>query len=63
MAIFDTNIASAKLTHVEKYKKSRIEDLNLFKNELNAEVHVSEDGKRATLKCMGQTTDVEIMQY
>ena len=63
MGNFDTNIASAKLTYVEKYKKARMEDLNLLKNALNAEVSVSEDGKRATIKCMGQTTDVEVIHY
>ena len=63
MASFNTNIASAKLTYVEKYKRARIEDLNLFKGALGAEVHVSDDGRRATLKCMGQITDVEIISY
>lgn len=46
---FDRAIANSKLSFAEKYKKASLDDLNVFKNTLGANVHVSADGKKATI--------------
>ncbi len=58
---FDRAIASSKLYYAEKYKKATMEDLQLFKEILGAEVVISEDGKRASITYNGETIDVAVV--
>ena len=60
MGSFERNIAMAKLTSVEKYKSATMEDLNLIRQDLGAEVIISADRKRATVIYSGVTTDVSL---
>ena len=58
---FDTAIARSKLYYAEKYGKAKIEDLNLFKEVLGAEVVMAKDGSAATIHCDGQSISVRIV--
>jgi len=58
---FDVAIANSKLSFAEKYKKASLNDLNMFKNTLGADVQISADGKIATIIINGQTTDVSVI--
>lgn len=60
-ASFDRTLAETKLFWCEKYKKASEGDLRIFENILNAEVVKSLDGKTARIKCMNNTTDVDII--
>jgi|GEM_PF-4401769 len=61
MGSFDNSIAMAKLTFIEKYKKAKVSDLNLIKEKLNAEVSFFDDGKKAKVSYLGQTTIVDVL--
>jgi len=63
MGSFDNPIAMAKLTFIEKYKKAKVSDLNLVKNKLNAEVSFFDDGQRARVTYLGQTTTVDVLHF
>jgi hypothetical protein len=58
---FDTAIANSKMTYAEKYKRCSMEDLNMFRDVLGAEVSISADSKRATIQYRGQATDVQLV--
>ena len=59
---FDKAIVNSKLSYAEKYKKATIEDLNMFKNSLGANIHVSENGQLATININGYIVNVSITQ-
>lgn len=57
---FDKAIANSKLSYAEKYKKASLDDLNMFKNTLGANIHVSENGQLATININGYIVNVSI---
>jgi len=59
---FDKAIANSKLSYSEKYKRATMEDLNIFKEVLGAEVSISADSTRATIVLNGgYSVDVQII--
>jgi len=57
---FDTAIARSKLSYAEKYGKAKIEDLNLFKEVLGAEVVMAKDGSAATIHLGNQSISIRV---
>jgi len=53
-------LAETKLFWCEKYRKATEGDLQLFEEMLDAEITRSLDGKTARIRCMNNTTDVDI---
>ncbi|MEM0372455.1 MAG: hypothetical protein QXO69_01240 [archaeon] len=58
---FDKAIANSKLTYAEKYRKATMDDLNMFKNVLGANIHISENGQLATINLNGYVVNVSIV--
>ncbi len=61
MGSFDRTIAMAKLDFIEKYRKAKASDLALIREVLDAQVDYFDDGKKARVTCLGQTTSVEVI--
>ena len=59
---FDRTLAETKLFWCEKYRKATEGDLTLFDKVLNARISRSLDGRRASVSCMGKTTEMEIAE-